>query len=83
MRQISYTHCGWWWFCPVLWGEDGFEGCTTEPRYCWCAWLFPLAEAFEQAKVLILSAIDAEYEHEFAFYLKPLESPVIRLVEPA
>ena len=40
MSSITFTHKGWFWFCPIYWAEDGADGCVVDVRQPWQEMLF-------------------------------------------
>lgn len=76
MDSITYTHSGWFWFCPILWAEDGPDSCCVEARWWWLEPLFTACEVLERLRIGVSCLLWPDYEPEFGFHVRPLETPI-------
>lgn len=71
----TFTHVGWFWFCPIYFAQHG-DDADVAARYWWLEWLFAVCMLFEDARIWMSMAMWPDYEPEFAFNVKPLAEPV-------
>lgn len=58
----TFTHRGWFAFCPVYVADDGDEGMVMSERNWVPTWLMAAAEGYFGLVFTILHAIDPNYE---------------------
>jgi hypothetical protein len=65
----SFTHRGWFAFCPVYLAEDGLYGVKVSERNGIPVWWMSLAEVFMSMAIFLLSAINSNYAPQWAFFV--------------
>ena len=83
-RSISYTHKGWFGFCPVYFADpDGKEKWAgVEARSPWFEWLFDLSEGVFGVLFFILGFFRADIELSWPFLVTgELPAPITREIE--
>ncbi len=78
MSDITFTHKGWFWFCPIYWAEDGADGCVVDVRQPWQEMLFYVCEGLEALRISLSCMIWADYEPSFSFRVEALATPIVR-----
>lgn len=66
IRQ-TFTHRGWFAFCPVYLVEEGIDGMLAVERNGIPTWLMDAAQIAMGLAIFLLSAIDPHYEEQWGF----------------
>jgi hypothetical protein len=84
MMKLTYTHLGWFGFCPVFIGNieaDGPDGPCIKARHWLLDWLFDLSIALMDAVMFVQEMLGSEPEGYFVAIGKKLDAPIVDLVE--
>jgi hypothetical protein len=60
MNTETFTHNGWFGFCPVKVGDLGQEPILMAPRWFWLAPIFFVSQEFAKASITFASAFSDE-----------------------
>ncbi len=58
---MSYTHNGWFGFCPVKVGDLDSEPILMAPRWFWLEPVFWLSQEFAKASITFASGFSSEH----------------------
>jgi hypothetical protein len=81
VERVTYTHEGWFWLCPILYADEGAEGCVVDERWPWTGWLFTVSEWLEEARIFWATLLIPDYEPSFMFKVRQLDRPIVREIE--
>jgi hypothetical protein len=78
MNSTTFTHKGWFWFCPIYWAEDGADGCVVDVRSPWQEPLFYVCEGLEALRISLSCMLWEDYEPSHSFRVEALAAPIVR-----
>ena len=79
--SVTYTHKGWFLFCPIYLNNVETDAPTVEPRHWIFTWLMHFGDVLLDMYASVGQIFNPDFSVPFPLYIKKLKKPITKIYE--